>query len=65
MAYASVWVTPELNYFHNLQTEHPDDINGARLRANDLTALKEKYLAELGEPNPVGLMFTRPSLQAA
>ncbi len=57
MAYASVWVTPELNYFHNLQTEHPDDINGARLRANDLTALKEKYLAELGEPNPVGLMF--------
>jgi len=57
MAYASVWVTPELNYFHNLQTEHPDDINGARLRVNDLTALKENYQKELGEPNPIGLKF--------
>jgi hypothetical protein len=57
MAYASVWVMPELNYYHNLQTEHPDDINGARLRVADLTALKTKYLAQLGAPNPVGLKF--------
>jgi hypothetical protein len=57
MAYASVWVTPELNYVHDLQTEHPDDINGARLRVNDLTALKQKYLKQLGPPNPIGLKF--------
>jgi len=57
MAYASVWVMPELNYYHNLQTEHPDDINGARLRVADLTALKNEYLAQLGAPNPVGLKF--------
>jgi hypothetical protein len=57
MAYASVWVTPKLNYVHDLQTEHPDDINGARLRVNDLTALKTEYLSQLGEPNPIGLKF--------
>ncbi|HEX7556243.1 MAG TPA: DUF3048 C-terminal domain-containing protein, partial [Leptolinea sp.] len=57
MAYASVWVMPNLNYFHNLQTEHPDDINGARLRVNDLVDLKKKFLTELGAPNPIGLMF--------
>lgn len=57
MAYASVWVMPELNYYHNLQTEHPDDINGARLRVNDLVELKKEYRMKLGEPNPVGLKF--------
>lgn len=57
MAYASDWVFPSLNYFHNLQTEHPDDINGGRLRVFDLIDLKRSYLQELGEPNPIGLMF--------
>jgi len=57
MAYASVWVMPKLNYYHNLQTEHPDDINGARLRVSDLVDLKKKYLSELGTPNPIGLKF--------
>ncbi len=57
MAYASDWVFPSLNYFHNLQTEHPDDINGGRLRVFDLIDLKRSYLQELGEPNPIGLVF--------
>lgn len=57
MAYASVWVMPTLNYYHNLQTEHPDDINGARLRVNDLVELKKRFLTELGLPNPIGLKF--------
>ncbi|MEI8133052.1 MAG: DUF3048 C-terminal domain-containing protein, partial [Leptolinea sp.] len=57
MAYASDVVMDTLNYYHNLQTEHPDDINGARLRVDDLVALKKNFLTKLGEPNPIGLMF--------
>lgn len=57
MAYASVWVTPKLKYVHDLQTEHPDDINGARLRVNDLVDLKKKFSEQLGPPNPIGLKF--------
>jgi hypothetical protein len=57
MAYASVWVTPTLHYVHDLQTEHPDDINGARLRVSDLVDLKKGFLSDLGPPNPIGLKF--------
>jgi len=57
MAYASDVVMDTLNYYHNLQTEHPDSINGARLRVDDLIALKRDFLTKLGEPNPIGLMF--------
>lgn len=57
MAYASDVVMDTLNYYHNLQTEHPDSINGARLRVDDLVGLKREYLKKLGEPNPIGLMF--------
>lgn len=57
MAYASDWVFPSLNYYHNLQTEHPDDINGARIRVDDLVELKHDYLQKVGEPNPIGLKF--------
>jgi hypothetical protein len=57
MAYASDVVMDTLNYYHNLQTEHPDSINGARLRVDDLIALKRDFLTQLGEPNPIGLVF--------
>ncbi len=57
MAFASDWVMDNLNYYHNLQTEHPDDINGARLRVDDLMELKRGFLENLGEPNPIGLVF--------
>ncbi len=63
MAYASDWVFPSLNHYHNLQTEHPDDINGARIRVDDLVQLKRDYLQKVGEPNPVGLVFD-PSIPA-
>ncbi len=57
MAYASDWVMTNLNYYKNLQSENPDDINGDRLRVDDLVELKQNFFEKLGEPNPVGLVF--------
>lgn len=57
MAYASKWVMPNLTYFTNIITEHPDDINGARVRVSDLRQLMQDYQTQLGSPVYSGLLF--------
>lgn len=57
MAYASVWVMPNLTYFTNINTENPESINGARVRVSDLNDLAKQYQKELGKPVYSGLKF--------
>lgn len=57
MAYASIWVMPNLTYFTNINTENPDSINGARVRISDLNNLATQYQKDLGQPVYSGLKF--------
>jgi hypothetical protein len=57
MAYASVWVMPNLTFFTNINTENPDSINGARVSVSDLRQLAQEYQTQLGSPVYSGLAF--------
>ncbi len=58
MAFASKWVTPNLDYYHNVINEDLlTDINGAHTHVSEVRELAGEYQKVLGEPRLQGLRF--------